>query len=141
MRKYFSMILLAGSFLGSLALADVVDQAAMNSVDQGGVAIMNYPCPQPDSPGQPGTPRPTSIDTENAMEVIGLGGRSGYNRPSSCYTNGESCPPGYYQSNVRYCWSRGWYRCGYVCQDIYTGGGGDGGNGGNGGNGSAGGTY
>ncbi len=145
MKKYFSMIMLVVSFFGFSAMAEVGGDADVLSVlnsqeeptavmtPEGDLKILsNYLCPKPHRPHP--RPTPNAVESEDFVDAMGWGRGPRHQRPASCYTNGEHCPPGYDES-VRYCWNRGWYRCGYQCEDIYRGGGGDGG-GGNGGNGT-----
>lgn len=125
MKRYFSTILLAASFFGFAAMADIPESQGDQIVvltANGDLQIQsNYPCPPTPKP------RPHSIGNGNIIETMGWGWDNRYERPQRCYTNGERCPGGYSES-VRYCWDGGWYRCGYQCEDIYLGGG-DGGGG------------
>lgn len=143
MKKYFSMILLVASFFGFSAMADITSEAETLSVlnaqeeptavmtPEGDLKILsNYLCPKPHRPHphphpHP-RPRPQDIESKDFVDAMGWGRGPDRQRPTRCYTNGEPCPPGY-NENVRYCWNRGWYRCGYQCEDIYSGGGNDGG--------------
>lgn len=117
MKKYLVLISLGLSLFGFGAGANTSNDlftSAPSQKDptaivntQGDVGILYYRC-EFDGPGQP-TPQPKST-----ISPLLYGGG-----PGTCYTDGEPCPSGY-DSQVRYCWNGGWYRCGYVCHDIYT---------------------
>ncbi|HEY1079352.1 MAG TPA: hypothetical protein VGE46_04615 [Bdellovibrio sp.] len=97
MNKFFAMLLVSMSFVGSMAFAADTITAAMD--EHGVLHPMRGTCHE-DGGGDTPTPTPSSL------------------KPMMRYCDHDNfCPPGY-DKVAKYCWDNGsWQRCGFACQD------------------------